>query len=86
MHPDYRHRPTAGLRAFDVRLGDRIIDTVFYGPTDAITADEVYRSLVDHDGYSPAIEIEPLAPADPPLSVYDHVDSKTHNRATGAKY
>ena len=42
-------------QAFDVYLNGRNIDTVFYsGPVDA---DEVRRSLIDHDGYDSDIEV-----------------------------
>lgn len=48
------------LQAFDVyrhtssRLFD-LIDTVYYSESVKITADEVRRSLVNHDGYPPDI-------------------------------
>lgn len=35
--------------AYNVYLCNRLIDTVFYTPT--MTRDEVYTSLVNHDGY-----------------------------------
>ena len=57
MHPDYVKRPTSRLRSFDVILGRKVIDTVFYSPNDTVTTDEVYRSLVNHDGYDPRIVV-----------------------------
>jgi hypothetical protein len=45
------------LRAFNVYLYGRLIDTIFYGASDTITADEVRRSLIDHDGYDPSIVV-----------------------------
>lgn len=33
------------------------IDTVFYSPGDKITAEEVRRSLVNHDGYDSSIYV-----------------------------
>jgi len=58
MHPDYKNRPTSGLRAFNVYLGRRCIDTVFYSKTDKITEGEVYNSLVNHDGYDGRILVQ----------------------------
>lgn len=42
-------------KAYDVYLRGRLIDTVFY--TSYESADEVKRSLVNHDGYDPAIVV-----------------------------
>lgn len=42
--------------AFDVFLNGKRIDTVFYNA--GMTADEVKRSLVNHDGYDSAIDVE----------------------------
>jgi hypothetical protein len=42
-------------QAFDVFLNGRNIDTVFYSRDAKMTNDEVKRSLVNHDGYNPAI-------------------------------
>ena len=45
------------VQAWDVYLRGKNIDTVFY--TDkSITADEIKRSLVDHDGYDPNIVVK----------------------------
>lgn len=33
------------------------IDTVFYDSTSNVTADEVKKSLIDHDGYNPSIQV-----------------------------
>jgi len=41
---------------WEVYLNGRHIDTVFYDETYS-TADEVKRSLVEHDGYNPGIEV-----------------------------
>lgn len=41
------------LRAFNVRLNDQEIDTIFW--QGKITTEEVKQSLVDHDGYDPNI-------------------------------
>jgi hypothetical protein len=43
--------------AWNVYLRGKNIDTVFYSPTAKVTADEVKRSLVNHDGYDPAITV-----------------------------
>jgi len=40
-------------QAWNVYLHGRLIDTVFFSP--ACDADYVRRSLIDHDGYHPAI-------------------------------
>ena len=34
------------------------IDTVYYADTDSITEEEVYRALVDHDGYPHDIQVK----------------------------
>ena len=43
--------------AFDVYLGSKNIDTVFYSAGDRVTTDEVKRALVGHDGYDPNIRV-----------------------------
>jgi hypothetical protein len=43
--------------AFDVILNGRVIDTVFYSPSANVDADEVKRSLINHDGYHPSIDV-----------------------------
>jgi hypothetical protein len=45
------------MRAFDVYLRGKLIDTVFYSTGAVVDADEVKRSLVNHDGYDPAITV-----------------------------
>lgn len=45
------------MRAFDVFLNRKNIDTVFYSDTDKITASEVRDSLINHDGYDPNIVV-----------------------------
>lgn len=64
----------AAMLAFDVFLNGKEIDTVFYNetgdPNRDATEDEVYRSLVNHDGYDPAIEVKLSTRADelvPPM-------------------
>ncbi len=42
-------------QAWDVRLGEDVIDTVFYSPD--VNADEVRRGLSNHDGYDPRITV-----------------------------
>ena len=43
-------------KPFDVYLRGKLIDTVFYSASARV--DEVKRSLVDHDGYDPAIVVK----------------------------
>lgn len=43
--------------SWDVWLGNKLVDTVFHDARD--TADDVKRSLVDHDGYYPEIAVVP---------------------------
>ena len=40
---------------WNVYLRGKLIDTVWFG--DDMTAEEVKRSLVNHDGYDPRIEV-----------------------------
>lgn len=47
-----RHQP------FDVYLRGKLIDTVFYSASANVDVDEVRRSLIDHDGYDPAIVVK----------------------------
>lgn len=42
------------MRAYDVYLHGRWIDTVYFI---RCTTEEVRRSLIDHDGYSPSISV-----------------------------
>jgi len=37
--------------AFNVYLNNKLIDTVFYSKSANVTIEEVYDSLVNHDGY-----------------------------------
>ena len=46
------------MRAFNVYLHGKLIDTVFYAAGTTIDADEVKRSLVNHDGYDPSIVVK----------------------------
>ena len=34
------------------------IDTVYYADGDPVTVEEVYRALVDHDGYPTTIQVK----------------------------
>lgn len=49
------------MKAWDVYLNGRLIDTVFYNDKcdggAKIVAADVKQSLVDHDGYSPNIVV-----------------------------
>ena len=45
------------MRAFNVYLRGKLIDTVFYGDDERVTRDDVRRSLIGHDGYDPAIVV-----------------------------
>lgn len=42
-------------QAWNVYLNGKLIDTVFFVPS--MEADDVKRSLVNHDGYDPAITV-----------------------------
>ena len=43
------------MKAYKVWLGNKHIDTVFW--VDNSDKEEVKRSLINHDGYDPAIEV-----------------------------
>ena len=43
--------------AFRVFLNGREIDTVYWASAHKMTADEVRKSLVDHDGYDSRIKV-----------------------------
>lgn len=43
--------------AFDVFLRGKEIDTVFYSKDAKVDAEEVKRSLINHDGYDPGITV-----------------------------
>lgn len=45
------------MQAFNVYLNGKLIDTVFYSDSAKVDIDEVKRSLVNHDGYNPAIVV-----------------------------
>lgn len=45
------------MQAFNVYLNGKKIDTVFYSTGASVDRDEVRRSLIDHDGYDPAISV-----------------------------
>lgn len=44
-------------QAFDVYLRGKLIDTVFYPPFAKVDCADVKASLINHDGYNPAIEV-----------------------------
>jgi len=50
-----KRRNPARSSKWYVYLGDHHLDTVFYAPH--VSADEVRRGLIDHDGYDPRIEV-----------------------------
>ena len=52
-----REKKHVRQRAFDVYLGGKHIDTVFYTATAVIDEEEVRRSLIYHDGYGPDIVV-----------------------------
>jgi hypothetical protein len=43
--------------AFNVYLNGKLIDTVFYSASAKVDADEVRRSLINHDGYDSGIKV-----------------------------
>lgn len=45
------------MQAFNVYLKNKRIDTVFYNDNVTVDKTEVYKSLVDHDGYEPEIRM-----------------------------
>lgn len=45
------------MKTFDVYLGWKLIDTVFYSKHVNVDVAEVKKSLVDHDGYDPRIVV-----------------------------
>ena len=45
------------MKTFDVYLNGKVIDTVFYSKSANVDANEVKRSLVNHDGYDSGIEV-----------------------------
>ena len=42
---------------FNVYLNGKLIDTVFYSASAKVDADEVKRSLINHDGYDGGIKV-----------------------------
>ena len=46
-------------RAFNVYLGRKKIDKVFYQvkSREKLTSDDVRKSLIEHDGYDPSIRV-----------------------------
>ncbi len=44
-------------QAYDVYIGRKWIDTVFYSASLKVPASEVRESLVNHDGYDPRIKV-----------------------------
>lgn len=51
LQPTIRPRP---LVPFDVMLHGKLVATVYFA---GMTAEEVRRSLIEHDGMSPAINV-----------------------------
>lgn len=47
--------PKKHSQAFDVYLGRKLIDTVFYSVGEKIDREDVRRALIRHDGYDPNI-------------------------------
>lgn len=39
------------MQAFNVYLNEKEIDKIFYNDDSRVTVEDVYHSLVDHDGY-----------------------------------
>ena len=46
------------MKAFRVLLNEKEIDKVFYSDSSTETAEDVKRSLINHDGYDPNIEVK----------------------------
>lgn len=44
-------------QAFDVTLNGKLIDTIFYSAGVKVDAEEVRKSLINHDGYDPRIKV-----------------------------
>jgi len=45
------------MKAFKIYLSGNHIDTIFYSDSDQDEAADVKRSLINHDGYDPSIEV-----------------------------
>lgn len=67
-------------RGWDVFLRGKHIDTVFFDKD--IPAEDVKRSLVNHDGYDPAIKVRSDAP--PPPTEWQNVQAE--RRQMGITY
>jgi hypothetical protein len=48
------------MRAFNIYLNKKLVDTVYYSDSTKVSKEEVYRSLVYHDGYNSAIKVVPV--------------------------
>lgn len=70
-------------KAFDVFLNGQEIDTVFYNDSVNVDIDEVKRSLVNHDGYDPNIEVVERKPKRGPLE--RPTDDEQWDMLTGSK-
>jgi hypothetical protein len=44
-------------QAFNVYLGKKLIDTVFYSASAKVDTEEVRKSLINHDGYDSRIKV-----------------------------
>lgn len=48
---------TPKIQAFLIKLGNKVIDTVFYSASSKVDVYEVKKSLVEHDGYDSEITV-----------------------------
>jgi hypothetical protein len=48
----------AAMKGWDVYLNGKKIDTVFYDNEPPMAAEDIKRSLVNHDGYDDRIEVK----------------------------
>lgn len=53
-----RRKGEMEMQAFNVWLNGKCIDTVFYSDGFSVTVEEVKKSLINHDGYDPRIEVK----------------------------
>jgi hypothetical protein len=65
-------RRATHMRFWDVLVGEKVIDSVPF--EDDMDEEEVYRSLVDHDGYSPDITVVPSSSRTTPFLGPEQVD------------
>lgn len=55
------------VQAFEVFKDGKQIDKLFYSDSDKVTEEDVKKSLIDHDGYDPDIEVRREGEASPQL-------------------